>query len=285
MFSLLRRHLSYANIAATLALLLCASGGALAAAGHYLSAGATAASAFDSPTSAPGGPGASAAGHHHRITSIKQISPKVRKTLKHDDGAPGATGPTGPQGEAGATGAAGPRGPEGQRGRIGERGATGVEGPTGPTGATGANAVSFQRSGTLTELVQLAVFPLFHLANGLALDFTCLDFLIFGNDDLTVSGPVGTEEQARMVATQLNGAPVADAARVSYGRVTEHRRGEAMTIFTLPTNTNAPYVNRGHIDAAITTPQDAVLVDAYVEAAGGSQYTCAVRGTAFITPR
>ena len=80
----IRRHLSYANIVATLALLFAMSGGALAAK-HYL------------------------------INSTKQINPKVLKKLK----VPGKTGATGPRGVGaagppGATGAEGAKGPAGQ---------------------------------------------------------------------------------------------------------------------------------------------------------------------------
>ncbi len=80
------RHLSYANVAATLALVLSMSGGALAAK-HYL------------------------------INSASQINPKVLKKLR---------GTTGSRGAQGRTGAAGPRGPEGQPGRQGPEGREGT---------------------------------------------------------------------------------------------------------------------------------------------------------------
>jgi hypothetical protein len=85
-----RRHLSYANVAATLALVFAMSGGALAA-NHYL------------------------------ISSTRQISPKVLKALH---------GATGRQGAPGATGATGPAGPTGNTGLTGEKGATGDVGPS-----------------------------------------------------------------------------------------------------------------------------------------------------------
>ena len=72
----MRRHITYANIAATLALVLAMGGGALAA-------------------------------QHYLISSTKQISPKVLKKLR------GATGKTGPQGLPGAAGKEGPAGKEG----------------------------------------------------------------------------------------------------------------------------------------------------------------------------
>jgi hypothetical protein len=72
-----RRFISYANVTATMAIVLSMSGGALAA-NHYL------------------------------ISSTKQISPKVLDKLK------GRTGPMGPQGPAGSPGAAGKEGPAGR---------------------------------------------------------------------------------------------------------------------------------------------------------------------------
>jgi hypothetical protein len=80
-----RRHLSYANIVATLALVFAMSGGALAAS-HYL------------------------------INSTKQINPKVLKKLK---GNKGRTGATGPRGLAGASGSSGPKGTDGANGPAG----------------------------------------------------------------------------------------------------------------------------------------------------------------------
>ena len=90
----MRRRLTYANVAATLALVFAMSGGALAA-NHYL------------------------------IESTKQVSPKVLKKLR------GATGKTGAAGVAGATGAAGAPGKEGAPGK---QGPTGKEGPEGLEG-------------------------------------------------------------------------------------------------------------------------------------------------------
>jgi hypothetical protein len=64
------------------------------------------------------------------ITSTKQISPKVLKSLK---GAAGAKGATGAAGATGATGATGPAGAAG----AGTAGAAGKEGPAGKEGAPG----------------------------------------------------------------------------------------------------------------------------------------------------
>jgi hypothetical protein len=93
----MRRHLSYANVAATLALVFAMSGGALAA-NHYL------------------------------INSTKQINPKVLKKLKGRAGRAGLNGAAGKGGAAGKEGAAGAAGKEGARGK---------EGPAGPEGVSG----------------------------------------------------------------------------------------------------------------------------------------------------
>src|SRR6185312_13676172 len=77
----MRKHLTYANVAATLALVLAMSGGALAAK-HYL------------------------------INSTKQINPKVLKKLR------GHTGPRGATGAAGAPGKEGPAGKQGSEGKA-----------------------------------------------------------------------------------------------------------------------------------------------------------------------
>ena len=81
----MRRRFSYANVAATLALVLSMSGGALAA-NHYL------------------------------INSTKQISPKVLKKLKGKTGKPGAAGLPGSPGQPGTPGKEGAAGKNGERG-------------------------------------------------------------------------------------------------------------------------------------------------------------------------
>lgn len=99
MFSNLRRHLSYANVTATTALVFAMSGGALAAS-HYI------------------------------ITSTSQIKPSVRTHLH------GAAGARGAAGAAGATGSAGPAGPTGATGATGAQGLKGEKGEQGPPGPT-----------------------------------------------------------------------------------------------------------------------------------------------------
>jgi hypothetical protein len=85
MFSAIQRRITYANVAATLALVFSMTGGALAAK-HYL------------------------------VNSTKQISPKVLNKLKGQNGKNGATGAAGPAGAAGQTGSPGQKGETGAAG-------------------------------------------------------------------------------------------------------------------------------------------------------------------------
>lgn len=90
----MRRHLTYANVAATLALVFSMSGGALAAS-HYL------------------------------VNSTRQINPKVIAKLKGDTGAQGVAGPAGPPGVQGKVGLTGPEGEPGSSRGYGLVGAKG----------------------------------------------------------------------------------------------------------------------------------------------------------------
>jgi hypothetical protein len=89
----MRGRVTYANVAATLALVFAISGGAFAAS-HYL------------------------------INSTKQINPKVLKKLRGARGAKGAAGERGPAGSAGASGKEGAAGKEGPAGKEGQPGAS-----------------------------------------------------------------------------------------------------------------------------------------------------------------
>jgi hypothetical protein len=104
MFSAIRKrlHLSPATVIASLALVFAMAGGAYAA-GKYV------------------------------ITSTKQISPKVLKSL---------TGKAGPAGKAGANGIAGAAGAQGTAGGRGEKGEKGDSGAAGTSGSDGQSVTS-----------------------------------------------------------------------------------------------------------------------------------------------
>jgi hypothetical protein len=91
MFLRIRKQLTFANVALTVALVFAMTGGAYAAS-KYL------------------------------ITSTKQISPKVLKALAGKPGAKGIAGAAGPAGPAGAKGEAGATGKEGPAGKDGANG-------------------------------------------------------------------------------------------------------------------------------------------------------------------
>lgn len=180
MFSVLRRRLTYANIVATLALVLSMSGGALAAQRYLVS----------STTQLD----------HGVVTAMKHRSGKNGKR-----GRTGHSGPAGAPGPQGATGAQGIQGPLGAQppGRTGPAGVTGEGGPTGTAGAPGgATAVTFSASVTPPNFEATA--HLFSLPGGLSVKLTCLR-VIFTFGGLDVSAPTGSRAETRMLAINPRG--------------------------------------------------------------------------------
>ena len=113
MLSIIRRRVTFANVAMTLALVFAMSGGALAAS-KYL------------------------------ITSSKQIKPSVLASLKGKAGSAGAPGAAGPAGPAGPAGGQGPQGSQGPAGGAGSKGENG----TSVTSSESANAIEGHCNGT-----------------------------------------------------------------------------------------------------------------------------------------
>jgi len=142
MTSLIRRHLTYANVVATMALLFAMGGSAFAANRLIVSPAKTASTSAEFTTP----PKSREFGY--LITSINQINPRVQAQLKATEragpagpagaaGAPGSQGPSGLPGTAGAPGTEGIQGKEGAEGKPGEQGARGERGETGSRGETG----------------------------------------------------------------------------------------------------------------------------------------------------
>lgn len=123
MFKSMHRHVNATSVVAVIALLLAMTGGAYAA-------GVI------------------------KITSIKQISPKVVKQLQGKTGKAGANGVPGPAGASGPQGAAGPQGPGGAggaKGETGSQGPQGVPGNPGKEGKKGETGSPWPAGGTLPE--------------------------------------------------------------------------------------------------------------------------------------
>lgn len=118
MMQRLRRHLTYANVCATLALFIALSGGVAWAATEL---------APKSVKSKHIAPKAVRATHiANGQVAARHLNPALRRTL-------GVTA-AGASGSAGATGAQGPPGPRGLQGVPGPQGEVGPQGPAGPAG-------------------------------------------------------------------------------------------------------------------------------------------------------
>ena len=130
---LLRRHLTYANVAASLALFLALGGAAYAA------------------TQLPKNSVGTNQIRTEAVTAAK-IAKKTRQQLQ------GARGPAGQQGPQGKTGKTGAKGATGARGAQGNTGAPGVDG-TGPAFEATAKPTAPTAIGTLTQVVGLSLAP------------------------------------------------------------------------------------------------------------------------------
>lgn len=119
----MRSRLTYANVAATLALVLAMSGGAYAAS-RYL------------------------------INSTKQINPKVLRKLR---GARGALGPIGPTGPQGVTGHEGPKGVKGAQGEPGFSALTQLPGGKTESGEFAISQVSEGAGKTVSTTVSFPI--------------------------------------------------------------------------------------------------------------------------------
>jgi hypothetical protein len=161
------RRPGYAEVTATVALVLAMSGGALAA-GHYL------------------------------ITSTKQIKPSV---LRHLKGAMGPRGVAGPKGSAGLVGVQGSAGAAGQPGATGQSGSTGPPG-IGINGIFGNGADGDQTIAANTALTRDTYYHDLTVGSGVTLDPGGFRIFVSGTltlqdgarisrdgNDATVSGP------------------------------------------------------------------------------------------------
>jgi Collagen triple helix repeat (20 copies) len=112
MFQALRRHASYANVAATLALVFAMTGGAYAVSGSH--------------------------GNGSELRATVPTAVTAAKKKASSKGKPGPRGPAGPKGATGIPGAQGPAGPQGAPGAAGGKGENGTAGTNGTNGTNGA---------------------------------------------------------------------------------------------------------------------------------------------------
>ncbi len=261
MLSPLRKHLTYANVAATLALVFSMTGGAVAA-------------------------------QHYLISSTRQISPNVLKALKGHKGTKGprgATGPTGPSGATGATGigpqgprgAAGPMGPEGEVGPIGP---AGPEGPSGPAGPTEKYEAPTQFNNTLTTKTETST-ALFSLSEATA-RITCGEgsSASITAGTIEVTSPTGSRADTGIVAARPNGALPEETKELV--KDVELKSADEV-IARLQSSLTSQQETVGSLTGSITTPGHVVFVDAYLEVGPTltSERRCIVHGTAYEVPR
>jgi Collagen triple helix repeat (20 copies) len=251
MLSAIRRHLSYANVVATLALVLSSTGAAVAA-------------------------------QRYLITSTGQISPAVLRALrghKGRNGKAGATGPVGTRGRRGAYGAAGLPGPLGIEGTHGLQG---PEGPRGPRGAAGRHGerlevASFHPRSIKAPAVFLGQSQAFLFAMELPEPIEARVFctnLIEGLFIVTIRvyAPQGSRaETALVAANEVGGRPEAAAAPVQDVELApSYEEKEASAggyIVTLADNKpEAEHrTNVGHLTGSIFAPHAVIYIDAFVE--------------------
>lgn len=265
----MRRHLSYANVAATLALVMSTSGAAIAA-------------------------------QHYLITSTSQISPKVLHALRgHDgrDGARGATGPAGergPQGVHGPQGYGGPIGPTGPTGPAGSGaggaggGATGATGPTGEAGeprtATVVEKTMKAESGVDGEPKSIQIFKLGEVPVHMFCGFVPFAGNTIGG--LAARGPEGSQSNAGVIESDSEGKPAESAVSLDLARsvALPSTEDEYETVAEIITNNVEPKGNEGFVNATITEPGGVIYVSAFLEVSP-TEPDCTLRASAYRVPR
>ena len=262
------RHLSYANVAATIALVLSMSGAAFA-------------------------------GQHYLVTSTGQLSrqviAKLHKTGKGGrQGATGARGPAGSQGPQGTPGVRGFQGFMGPQlaGPRGVQGAAGAVGPTGNAGAPGgATAITFSATLVPEPLREARTAHLFSFPGELTVNFYCIR-AIFTFGGVEAFAPEGSHADTRMVVTNPKGEPP-EKIGTDVEDTPIAPGPEGTTIALLLSNTPAEEAlesNRAHLDGTIATPTGVVRMDAFIQVApppppDTNPRTCIIHGSAVDYPR
>jgi len=252
MFRSVGKHLSYANVAATLALVFSLTGGAFAAT-HYL------------------------------ITSTSQLSPKVIRQLR---------GHRGPKGERGPQGVEGERGPQGGRGRPGPIGAAGSAGGSGEGGGEALKAQRFHQavriaSNSKGEAIQFTLVRAGEVTISLICEEVPLVDIVAGA--LVATGPEGTTADfGNIVANERGEAPevYTELASEKELGVPEAETGKvpAEQLAIIGANPSAPSSNHGFIHGTIMNASQVLDLDAVLTITPSSnlaQPECSVTGNVF----
>jgi hypothetical protein len=251
------RRISFANVAATLALVFSMSGAAVAA-------------------------------HHYLISSTSQINPKVLRALHGS----GKDGPQGPQGTQGAQGPTGPEGPSG-KGPAGKEGAQGPAGPTGPTGPPGQvqKPAAFEKTLEPSEGAEEET-ELFKLEEAqIEASLWCGSGGASGRAkaEIRVWAPSGSRAQGGLVAINSKTGATEETRNLvkTYTHVeTKAENHEGKFLAELTSNAKGTEgTNFSQLDGSLSTPTEVAFVNSFVEAAPyASKPVCAARGTAFSVP-
>jgi hypothetical protein len=256
MFSFIRRHFTYANLVATLALIFSMSGAALAA-------------------------------QHYLINSTSQINPNVLKALKGHNGRNGRNGLNGRRGPRGPQGVPGPQGFSAFEGPEGKRGPAGGSGGGGGSAADPPEPVHAALSpGSLEEQnVVLARLP-----GEIEIRFICARAFGHGAAGLKVFAPNGSYAESGMVVTKADTKEVGEVKPPpehpqeliqDVSLQPKYAADSEGVVVVLQENGKEPFANAGHVDMSIVTPTTAAYLDAFIQAGPDTDNPadCTLRGT------
>lgn len=251
-----RKHITYANVAATVALVLSMSGAAVAA-------------------------------HRYLITSTAQISPRVLAHLHGRRGPRGPRGRRGPIGEPGPQGPYGPRGPRGPAGLTDPGTAGGVQVLGGGTAGSGSlvgsagpalvldaetkaesnleyrpHAIKLLKTANVTAYLYCGYLPLLgNVIGGIALT---------GSPEVRADmGLIATNEEGKPTEVQLPNL----VRSMTLGAESEEE------LLVLAANRSAPQRNEGYVSATITAPSEVIDISAYLTVSP-KEPNCVLHGSA-----
>jgi len=275
-----RPRLRYADVAATVALVLAMGGVALGAGG--VTAGSSARHPHHPRRRHP---------HHARryvVRSLAELSPVVLNGLERL--ARGATGPTGPAGAPGPAGVPGPAGPAGPVGPTGPTGPGGVGGGGAASTAVLSAALKAEQHKEGEELVPNSKL-VFSYEKKIALRLVCgPSFFVLTS--LVAYAPVGSTGEAGSVLVNEKGEHPEAESTVIKEPVNEFTIGASEAVNGVPLvaftqNAKEPYANLVHLNGSIATPEGTVvLIDAYLRAEQNnkSEVGCTLQGVALVVP-